>query len=152
MKYLKVLVLSLSLTISALGHANLINDMQSCQALNQFVINKLLSDDSPYTKQDSDNVVKGLVAYNAYIQSQIVSPGLLAFNNGDVEKAQEMQEQVDSYKEELQDSFEQRYPNNKMVSDYAITINNCAQKAVPSGQDLTSLKAALTTLLAMAQR
>lgn len=151
MRYLKLATLSIVLSFSFFTHANIINDMQSCQALNQFIINKLKSGDSPYSTDRIDTVVSGLASYNAFIQSDIVMPGLLAFSDGDIDQANEMQEQVDSYKAELESSFELRYPSNEMVTDFATTINNCAKKAVPTGDALASLQLSLSTLLAMAQ-
>ena len=44
-----------------------------------------------------------------------------------------------------------RYPQNRLFSDYAIAINNCAKKSVPSGQELEDLKAALNTMLKLAE-
>ena len=65
--------------------------MQSCQGLIDFLDNKLASAPEKYAKSDVDNVRKGLEGYNQYIQSDIVTPGLLKFNGGDATKADAMQ-------------------------------------------------------------
>lgn len=131
--------------------AGLINDMQSCQALINFVDNKLDSGPSNYDKGDVKKVRTGLESYNQYIQREIVSPGLLQFNNGDTTKANQMQKQIDTYKKTLVKQFEARYPQNRLFTDQAIAVNNCAKKAVPSGQELEELKEALNLMVKLAK-
>lgn len=131
--------------------AGLINDMQSCQALIDFVDNKLDSGPSNYDKGDVKKVRTGLESYNQYIQREIVSPGLLQFNNGDKAKANQMQKQIDTYKKTLVKQFEARYPQNRLFTDQAIAVNNCAKKAVPSGQELEELKEALNLMVKLAK-
>jgi len=131
--------------------AGLINDMQSCQALINFVDNKLDSVPSNYDKGDVKKVRTGLESYNQYIQREIVSPGLLQFNNGDKAKANQMQKQIDTYKKTLVKQLEARYPQNRLFTDQAIAVNNCAKKAVPSGQELEELKEALNLMVKLAK-
>jgi hypothetical protein len=131
--------------------AGLINDMQSCQALIDFVDNKLDSGPSNYNKGDVKKVRTGLESYNQYIQREIVSPGLLQFNNGDTTKANQMQKQIDTYKKTLVKQLEARYPQNRLFTDQAIAVNNCAKKAVPSGQELEELKEALNLMVKLAK-
>ena len=88
----KIIIVGLLLIFSKSPMAaGLINDMQSCQALINFVDNKLDSVPSNYDKGDVKKVRTGLESYNQYIQREIVSPGLLQFNNGDKAKANQMQ-------------------------------------------------------------
>ena len=148
----KILIVCLLLIVykSSLA-AGLINEMQSCQALIEFVDNKLDSPPSNYDKEDVKNVRKGLETYNQYIQRQIVSPGLLKFNAGDKAKANKMQKQVDTYKQTLVKQLEARYPKNRLFMDQAIAVNNCAKKAVPSGKELDELKESLKLMVKLAK-
>jgi hypothetical protein len=131
--------------------AGLINDMQSCQGLIDFIDSKLDSAPAKYEKGDVKKVRKGLDGYNQYIQREIVEPGLLKFNGGDEAKAGAMQKQVDAYKQTLVKQYEARYPQNRLFTDHAVAVNNCAKKAVPSGQDLEALKVALNTMVELAK-
>jgi hypothetical protein len=76
----------------------------------------------------------------------------LAFNNGDQGKADAMQKQVDAYKASLVNNLNSRYPGSKLVTDYAVAVNDCAKKAVPQGDDLEALKQSLETLVKLAQQ
>ena len=142
-------ILITALSFSTLS-ANLINDMQGCQALIEHVDSLL--DDAPktYPKSDVKNVRKGLAVYNDYIQDEIVTPGLLKFNAGDKDKAKDMQDQVDAYKATVVNAYDGKY-KGKLYTDHAIAINECAKKAVPAGDSLEALKIALTTMLALAK-
>ena len=131
--------------------AGLINDMQYCQALIDFVDNKLDSAPSSYDQDDVEKARKGLETYNQYIQREIVSPGLLTFNGGDENKAQQMQKQVDTYKQTLVKQFEARYPQNRLFMDHAIEVNNCAKKSVPSGEELEELKDSLNLMVKLSK-
>jgi hypothetical protein len=141
----------LAFTTQPSAAARLVNDMQSCQAWIDFINNKLESAPSKYDDDDIIIVREGLDGYNQYIQHEIVSPGLLQFTGGDKSKADDYQNQVDTYKESLVVQLDTRYPQNRLFSDYAIAINNCAKKSVPSGQELEDLKAALNTMLKLAE-
>ncbi len=142
-------ILITALSFSTLS-ANLINDMQGCQALIEHVDSLL--DDAPktYPKSDVKNVRKGLADYNEYIQDEIVTPGLLKFNAGDKDKAKAMQAQVDDYKATVVKAYDGRY-KSKLYTDHSISLNECAKKAVPAGDSLEALKIALTTMLALAK-
>jgi len=131
--------------------AGLVNEMQSCQGLLDFVEAKLDTVPETYPKGDVEKVRKGVKAYNKYIQNEIVTPGLLQATGGDKAKADEYQKQVDVYKGTLTKQFESRYPQKRLFSDHAIAINNCAKKAVPSGQDLEALKQALNIIVELAK-
>lgn len=148
----KPFFLAVALLFSGFTSAqSLINDMQSCQALIEFVEQKLASPPAGYEKTKVMNIVEGLGAYDKYIQESIITPGLLQFNQGDKAKAQSMQQQVNAYKQTLSARLAKRYPENRMYSDYAISLNNCAKKAVPEGQSLEQLKVALNTILTLAK-
>jgi hypothetical protein len=132
--------------------AALINEMQACQGLIEFLDQKLDSAPSSYSKADIKTVRKGLEAYDEYIQQEIVSPGLLEFNGGDKGKAKDMQKQVDAYKESIVKQMNQRFPQDQLFMDHAIQLNNCAKQAVPSGDDLEALKDALNTMITLSQQ
>lgn len=132
--------------------AGLINDMQSCQGLIDFVNTKLDAAPASYDDADIKTVRSGLNAYNAYIQQEIVSPGLLKFNGGNQAKAEQMQKQVDTYKQSLVTQYQKRYPQNRLFTDFAMGLNNCAKKAVPAGGDLEKLKQALHTIIKLSKQ
>lgn len=146
-----ILTVSFSLLLSApLFASPSLNDMQSCQGLLDFLDSKLSSLPSKYSSADVKKVRRGLKGYNEFIQSDIVSPGLLKYNGGDASKANAMQEQVNAYKAKLVQSFKEHYPQNRIFTDQAIAVNNCAKKAVPSGQALEDLQVAINTMVKLA--
>lgn len=153
MKLTKLLVIA-GLTITAhTASANLINDMQGCQAVIEFVNKKLESAPSTYSKDDVAAVRKGITAYNKFIQSEIVTPGLLQFNGGDAAKAEAMQKQVDAYKVQLVAGLEKRFAQAGLKTDHAVMINECAKKKVPSDkEELESLKTALQTIIKLTSK
>jgi len=141
----------LSIVSSPLMAAGLINDMQTCQGFLNFIDTKLNTAPAEYAQQDITTVRNGLNAYNHFIQTEIVTPGLLQFNHGDKAKANQMQKQVDDYKQTLVNQLQKRYPQDRLFMDHAIAINNCAKKAVPKGNDLEALKTSLQTMVKLAK-
>lgn len=150
MKKLIVLGFLLMFTKASMA-AGLINDMQSCQGLIDFVNTKLDSAPAHYDEADVKTVRTGLNAYNNYIQQEIVSPGLLKFNGGNQAKADQMQKQVDTYKHSLVKQYQKRYPQDRLFMDHAIALNNCTKKAVPSGQALEKLKKSMNTIVKLSK-
>jgi len=151
MKY-KVLALIGVIIFSAQSFAApSINDLQSCQALLDFVDDKLTQSPTSYPSSDIKLVRSGLDKYNDYIQKEVVSPSLLKFSGGDVGKAKAMQGQVDAYKKALVTSLHNRYKTPGVFTDHAIAINECAKKAAPSGKALDDLKTALETMIKLAK-
>jgi len=146
-----LLVVFASYSLTAQSQQPSINDMQGCQAVIEFVEQKLASPPEKYAKEQVNTVLTGLNTYNTYIQSEIVSPGLLTFNGGDQAKANAMQVQIDSYKDSLVSNLNARFPENRLYTDQAMTINQCAQKAVPTGEALNKLKEALQMMVVLAQ-
>jgi len=131
--------------------AGLINEMQGCQGLLDFLDAKLDTVPANYAPADVMAVREGLEGYNQYIQQEIVSPGLLSFNGGDQSKADVMQTQVDAYKATLVSRLDARYTDNRLYTDHAIAVNNCAKQAVPSGAALEALKTALQTMVKLSK-
>ncbi len=142
------LLVTVSQSSMAVG---LVNDMQLCQGVIEFVDNKLKKAPRYYDKADVKTVRQGLEAYNQYIQREIVAPRLLKFNGGDAEKTKQMQKQVDAYKSTVVNQLQSRYPQENLLTDHAISVNDCAKKAVPSGEDLDRLKDAVNTMVKLAQ-
>ena len=126
-----------------------INDMQTCQGLIDFVSLKLEGLPLTYNKADVEIAQKGLDAYNKYIQSTFISPGLLTFSQGDKNKAEALQEQVNIYKVKVVKSYENQYPYNKLSKGFIKSLNECTQKAVPNGHDLNMLKNAFIKMVDM---
>ena len=128
-----------------------VNDMQQCQGLLDFLDHRLASTPAEYSVSDVVKVRKGLASYNEYIQWEIVSPGLLAFSGGNRTKAQELQNQVDAFKESIVQAYQTRYSGSHLYTDHAVAVNNCAKKAVPSGPALEELKQAVETMVKLAR-
>lgn len=128
-----------------------INDMQGCQAILNFIDGKLDPAPAKYNAADVKIVRSGLSAYNAYIQKEIVTPGLLKFNGGDKAKAKTMQAQVDAYKASVVQGYNARYPQDRLFMDHAISVNDCAKQAVPAGADLQALKDALGKMVELSK-
>jgi hypothetical protein len=143
--------LALSITPQLSTAAPSINEMQGCQGVLDFIDTKLSAAPAKYAAADVQNIRKGLKAYNQYIQKSIVSPGLLSYTGNDKAKADALQVQVDAYKKTIVDSLNKRYPQNRLFTDHAVSINNCAKQAVPTGQALEDLKVALHTIVKLAK-
>lgn len=137
--------------LNAINAGSLINEMQGCQGLLQFVDSKLKAAPAKYSAKDVASVRKGLQQYNAFIQKEVVTPSLLQYNGGDKAKADLMQKQVNAYKDTVIKSYQSRYPQPRLFTDQAMAINNCTKKIVPKGQALEDLKVALQTMVKLAQ-
>jgi len=152
MKIMSLILFSTLLMLSQSALANrLVNDMQGCQGYMDFIDAKLAKAPAKYSEADVKNVLKGLDAYDSFIQTTIVTPGLLKFTGGDKAKADALQQQVNEYKKNLVTNLHKRYPQPRLFMDHAVSINDCAKKAVPTGQALEDLKLALNTIVKLAQ-
>ena len=130
---------------------SLINDMQTCQGLLDFMQQKLIKASEHYDSAKIKNIQVALKKYDDYIQNNIVTPGLIKFNGGDRNKANIMQKQVDTYKHTITQGLKARDSNAQLTSNHAVSLNNCAKKAVPLGQDLEDLKIAINDIVDLAQ-
>ncbi|MBB1269543.1 hypothetical protein [Shewanella sp. SR44-3] len=152
---LKPFILSLwimTLSSGAAFAAPSINDMQGCQAYLDFVANKLTDLKDVYSIDDISSIRRGLSKYNQHIQRTIITPGLLEFTGNDAQKAKETQLQIDAYKTHVSESLKQKYQKNKLLSDYAIAIDECAKKAMPAGAVLQELKTAVELIVSLAKQ
>ncbi len=147
-----IMVLALGILSMSAPAKPSVNEMQACQALINFIEQKLEPKPEQYTVEEVSTVLKGIKAYDNYIQQEIVTPGLLQFNGNDKAKADAMQKQVDAYKAQLSKAYQSRYPQPRLFSDHAVALNECAKKAVPSGKNLEDLKASLQMILSLASR
>jgi hypothetical protein len=107
---------------------------------------------SNYDEGDVEIVQKGLSNYNKYIQRTFVSPGLLTFSNGNKDKANTLQEKVDAYKKSIVKSYQNKYPYNKLSRGFVVSLSECTQKAVPSGNDLETLKASFVKMFELIKK
>ncbi len=128
-----------------------VNEMQTCQGMLEFVEAKLADAPANYPAQDVAKVRDGLKRYNSYIQNRIVTPGLTSFTGGDTRQAALLQQQIDAYKSAIAERLQSRYQQNRLVTDHAIAINECAKKAVPEGDDLDGLRDAVVTMVKLAR-
>lgn len=78
---LKYLLVTLACTLSfQIAAKPSVNDMQQCQALIDFIEQKLSNPPAKYKSDLVDTAKLGLGKYDDYIQSDIVTPGLIEFN------------------------------------------------------------------------
>ncbi|MGB1311980.1 MAG: hypothetical protein ACPG47_12250, partial [Leucothrix sp.] len=112
---------------STSSFAALINEMQGCQGYMDFIETKLVAGSKKYPAAEVQKVRKGLSGYDRFIQTSIVSPGLLKFSNGDKAKADQLQTQVDAYRKNIVTRLQKRYPQNRLFADHALSLNNCAK-------------------------
>jgi len=152
MKLIRLIALPLLLISPAITSAASINDMQTCQATLNFVVSRLAAPPENYAAAEVATIKQGLTSYDDYIQREIITPGLLKFNNNDAARASAMQEQVDAYKAKVVESYAKRYPHNQLLTDYAIAINNCTKQAMPEGAEMDALKQALLMIVKLANR
>lgn len=152
-KFFPSVVLGTSLVsfVPSASSAPSINDMQGCQAIIDFVELKIEKAKSVYPEDDVEVVLTGLEAYDTYIQTTVITPGLLHYAAGDKPKAAALQQQVNVYKQGLVDSLEKRFPQNRLYTDMAISLNDCAKKAVPDGEALESLKSSLLKVVELSK-
>lgn len=149
---LKYLLVTLACTLSfQIAAKPSVNDMQQCQALIDFIEQKLSNPPAKYKSDLVDTAKLGLGKYDDYIQSDIVTPGLVEFNGGDKAKAAEMQKQVDAFKSSLTKALNQRYSQPGLFMDQVVALNECTKKAVPSGEALDDLKRSMESLIALVQ-
>ncbi|GAB3487341.1 hypothetical protein [Marinomonas epiphytica] len=155
MKTLKRLIiagLAVSASFSVAAQPS-VNEMQDCQAFIDFVDRKMTVTADVYEATDLNLIRKGLQSYNVFIQEQIVSPGILAYSQGDTAKAEYLQQQIDVYKVTVVDKLGERYPERKLLTDFAFAINECAKKALPNEEtQVQQLKTSLDTIIKLAQK
>lgn len=134
------------------AHAKMsVNKAQECQAVLDFTIERAESV-KKYDKGDVKTVTKGLRAYNAFLQTQHVTPGLLEFTKGDKPAAADYQKQIDAYKLKIVQGLKAKHPQERIFTDQAVAINNCYSSA-PMGDDkLQMMTDAVQGLVALAKQ
>lgn len=147
----KITVMLTTLLMSQFSQAALINDMQACQGLLDYLQQKLAKAPAHYDASKIKGIQMALKNYDDYIQDSIITPGLLEFNGGDQAKATAMQQQVDAYKQTITRGLLSRDSTGQLTSNHVISLNDCTKKAVPSGQELEDLKNAMNDIFTLAQ-
>lgn len=147
----KTTVMLTALLMSQFSQAALINDMQACQGLLDYMQQKLAKAPAHYDASVVRGIQMALKHYDEHIQNSIITPGLLEFSGGDHSKADAMQQQVNAYKHTITQGLTSRDSSGQLTSNHAVSLNNCAIKAVPSGQDLEDLKTAINDIVTLAQ-
>jgi len=105
-----------------------------------------------YDTTDVKTVTKGLRAYNAFLQTQHVTPGLLEFTKGDKAAAADYQKQIDAYKAKIVQGLKAKHPQERIFTDQAVAINNCYTSA-PMGDDkLQMMTDAVQSLVALSKQ
>lgn len=150
MKKTMIVALLCSMPMLSQG-AGLVNEMQTCQGLMDFLDKKLDSAPSKYDSDDVEKIRKGLKSYHQYAQKKVITPELLKAAGGDQSGADKFQDQVNDYRELLVKQYSQRYPGNELKTDHAIAINNCTKKLMPTGAALDELKTSLQLMIKLAR-
>lgn len=143
-----LLVAASSLT----AHAKMsVNQAQECQAVLDFTIERIESV-GKYDKSDVETVTKGLRAYETFLQSDHITPGLLVFTKGDKKAAANYQIQIDAYKRQIVNGLKAKHPQTRIFTDQAVAINNCYTSA-PMGDDkLQMMTESVQGIVALAQQ
>ena len=134
------------------AHAKMsVNKAQECQAVLDFTIERVESV-KKYDKADVKTVTKGLRSYDAFLQTEHVTPGLLEFTNGDKSAASDYQKQIDAYKAKIVQGLKAKHPQERIFTDQAVMINNCYTSA-PMGDDkLQIMTEAVQGIVALAKQ
>ena len=142
----------LVLAMSSVAQAKMsVNKAQECQAVLDFTIERVESV-AKYDAAKVKTVTKGLRAYEAFLQSEHVEPGLLEFTGGDKKAAAEYQKQIDAYKAQLVTGLKAKHPQERIFTDQAVAINNC-YTAAPMGDDkLKMMTDSVQGIVALAQQ
>lgn len=156
MQFKKMLVLGLFTvglcSLPTFAAARLLNDMQGCQSVLDFVVEKIDAKPPHATAEELAAMKSALVDYRQAIQRQVVEPGLMAAASGDEAQAQEWQEKVDEYLAARVANYHKRFPQPKLFGDFALLINDCAQKWLPKGVDVDPLRNALMSIMTIGGR
>jgi len=146
----------LSLSTAATAAQNtLINDMQGCQAYITFINDKVDSTSKKYPADELAKIKSALTIYNNYIQTEVITPGLLQLTSNNAEKAAQYQQQIDSSNDQIVKSLHANYPKDQFFIDFAISINDgCVKKSVPAkgSDDYQSLETALKLIIKLARQ
>ncbi len=128
-----------------------VNQAQECQAILDFTIERVESV-KKYDTADVKTVTKGLRAYEAFLQTEHVTPGLLTFTNGDKAAAAEYQKQIDAYKAKIVQGLKAKHPQERIFTDQAVTINNCYSSAPMGDEKLQMMTDAVQGIVALAKQ
>jgi hypothetical protein len=123
---LKQLLLSayLMLGVSVSAQAAQINQQLTCYAQLTHVKNKLPVVSDHYASSDIGIIKKGVNAYQQYLQSAHIEPGMKQFPT--------MQAQVDAMQKAMVQKFDERYPQPRYFMDHAVMLNNCYKQYAPT--------------------
>lgn len=110
-----------------------VNQAQECQTVLDFTIERVESV-GKYDDALVKTITKGLRAYEAFLQSDHVDPGLLEFTGGDEKAAATYQTQINTYKAQVVSGLKAKYPQERIFTDQAVAINNC-YTAAPMGDN-----------------
>lgn len=128
-----------------------INDVQGCQAVVDFTIERI-GDVEKYNKTAVKSAQTTLRAYNDFLQSEHITPGLQAYAGGDTAQVKSLQTQIDAYKTNLVEAFKARHPQPRIFMDQLVAIDGCYTKAPMDAAGTEKMKAALMAVMAMAQQ
>ena len=128
-----------------------INDAQQCQAVIDFTIARIGGVDK-YDAEKVATITAGLTQYEAFLQSDHIDPGLLAFTGNDAAKAAEFQTQIDAYKAQIVTALNAKHPQPRIFTDQAVAIDNCYTAAPMDAAGTEVMTTTLQTLLALAMQ
>ncbi|MEP3656045.1 MAG: hypothetical protein ABJO36_14210 [Litorimonas sp.] len=128
-----------------------VNQAQECQAVLDFTIERVESV-GKYNKADVKTVTKGLRAYEAFLQSEHVTPALMVFTKGDQKAAADYQIQIDAYKAQIVNGLKAKHPQERIFTDQAVAINNCYTAAPMSDDKLQMMTDAVQGIVVLAKQ
>lgn len=150
-KYLLFVFGLLSASLSWSAKAPSINELNSCLALVDFVDIKLDEFADHYSANDMFVVHKGLAAYSQFLQQEVITPKLVGMYGGNHTQAKLMQKLFDRQRKSFLQSLNDRYSEQKLLTEYAASINDCRAKTRIKADTAKALDRAITAMIRMAR-
>lgn len=150
----RALILSavlLALPVTASAQKPSLNVVQECQAVLDFTYARV-GQVKRYDKKDVKTVQKGVKAYNDFLQSEHITPGLLGLTGGDKKAAKGYQNQIGTYKAQVVLALSNKHMHNRIFTDQAIAIDNCYSKVPMDEKHMPMMKETLETIVKLARQ
>lgn len=156
MKYFRVFILFIStfiLTNTAFAEPSL-REAQACQGVMLFLDDRLDKAEDIYPARSIKLVRKGLEEYSAYIDNDVMPALIKQYAQGDSAKQNTLEKQIDAANINIVNQYNQRYQDNRLYTDFAMAINECAKQGVISQDpdEQENLKAALLEIIELAKK
>ncbi|MBR7888225.1 hypothetical protein J9B83_04650 [Marinomonas sp. A79] len=126
-----------------------INQLNSCLALVDFVDIKLSEFSDHYSQEDMATVHKGLSMYSQFLQNEVITPKLVSMYGGNETQAKVMQKLFDRQRKTFLLHLNERYTEQKLLTEYAASINQCKSNTRIRPDAAKALNNAMNTIIKM---